>query len=70
VLDRYIQKIDANIISGQDGKTGMWYCKELPTKNTKETDKMIGELNRIYNKYNTEIEKRNKTKKDKDKKKE
>jgi len=52
MLDKYIKINEKLIVSGQDGKTGMWYCKELPADTTKEMDKLIGELNKIYNKYN------------------
>lgn len=61
MLDKYIKINDKVILSGQDGKTGVWYCKELPAETTKETDILIGELNRIYNKYNkTEQQKQKK----------
>ena len=43
------------IISGQDAKTGYWYCKELPSNSTKETQLLIGELNKIYNNFNMAI---------------
>lgn len=71
MLDKYIKVEDRPIVSGQDGKTGLWYCKELVTKTVKETDVKIGELNDVYNKYNTEeIKKKEKTEKKKPEKKE
>lgn len=55
MLDKYVRVGDREIVSGQDGKTGLWYCKELVTKTTKETKDKIGELNKIYNDYNKQI---------------
>lgn len=60
MLDKYIKIEDRPIVSGQDGKTGYWYCKELVTKTVKETEIKIGELNKIYNTYNAEQEKKKK----------
>jgi len=57
MLDKYIKMNDKVIVSGQDGKTGMWYCKELPAETTKDTELKIAELNKIYNEANKKIEK-------------
>ena len=51
MLDKYIKINERVIISGQTS-TGIWYCKELPAKDPKEADLLIGEMNRIYNTYN------------------
>lgn len=51
MLDKYIKINERIIISGQTS-TGVWYCKELPAKDTREADLLIGEMNRVYNKYN------------------
>ena len=51
MLDRYIKINERVIISGQTS-SGIWYCKELPSGDPKEADKLIGELNTVYNKYN------------------
>ena len=69
VLDKYVSIGDRPIVSGQDGKTGLWYCKELVTNTPKETKEVIGELNKIYNEYNKkEAEKRQKIEKKEKKK--
>ena len=52
VFDKYIKINEAVIVCGQDAKTGVWYCKELPSHSTQECDLMIGEMNKILNKYN------------------
>ena len=52
MLDKYIKMNDAVILCGQDAKTGTWYCKELPGHTTQEIDCLIGEMNKILNKYN------------------
>jgi len=54
MLDKYIKMDDAVIVCGQDAKTSMWYCKELPAHTTAEADVLIGEMNKILNKYNSE----------------
>ena len=51
MLDKYIKINERVIISGQTS-SGIWYCKELPSADPKEADKLIGEMNTIYNKYN------------------
>ena len=61
-ITKYIKIGDKQIISGQDGKTGIWYCKEFPADDTDEVDNIIEKLNRIYNKYNKNIKKEKKEK--------
>ena len=68
MLDKYIKINEKGVVSGQDGKTGMWYCKELHTETIKETKEKIGELNKIYNEYNKHIEKKQSTLPKKEKK--
>lgn len=52
MLDRYITINENKIICGQSSG-GIWYCKELPAKDTNELDHLIGLVNGILNKYNT-----------------
>jgi len=66
MLDKYIKINERVIISGQTS-SGIWYCKELPAKDTKEADDLIGEMNRIYNKYNKTSKNGSKTQKKTDK---
>lgn len=51
MLDKYIKINERVIIAGQTSG-GIWYIKELPAQDTKELDALIGEANRICNKYN------------------
>jgi len=51
MLDRYITINENKIICGQTSG-GIWYCKELPAKDTKELDGLINTVNMILNKYN------------------
>ena len=52
LFDQYIQIKDRQIIAGQTSG-GIWYCKELPADNPEELKKLIGEVNKILNNYNT-----------------
>ena len=52
MFEKYKIIREHSIVSGQDAKSKEWYCKELPAYSTKETEKLIGELNKIYNSYN------------------
>ena len=65
MLDKYVKVEDRPIVSGQDGKTGYWYCKELVTRTTKETKDRIGELNKIYNDHNKETKQKQKNQSEK-----
>jgi len=56
ILNRYIIKPESRFVFGQDARTKEWYCKELPTQDMKEADALIGEANRICNKYNKQNE--------------
>ena len=51
MLDKYIKINEKGIVSGQTS-SGVWYCKELHAETTVEADKLIGEMNKVYNKYN------------------
>lgn len=51
MLDKYI-KINERVIISKQTSSGIWYCAELPSETVKEADKLIGELNKVYNKYN------------------
>ena len=53
MFERYIIMNESHILVGQNNQ-GMWYCKELPAKDTSDLERLIGEVNRILNKYNTE----------------
>lgn len=51
MLDKYI-KINEKVIVSKQTSNGVWYCSELPAENPKEADHLIGEMNKVYNKYN------------------
>lgn len=51
MLDKYKIIKEGNILAKQTSG-GLWYCSELPAKTPKELDELIGEVNRIFNKYN------------------
>lgn len=53
MFEKYIKIIESNIIAKQSSG-GVWYCSELPAKNTKDLEVKIGEVNTILNKYNAE----------------
>lgn len=53
MLDKYITIKDKTIIAKQTS-TGRWIIDALPADNTKELELLIGEVNRILNKYNTD----------------
>ena len=50
-MEKYLILNDSHIIAGQNNQ-GVWYCKELPAKDIRELDSLIGEVNRVLNKYN------------------
>lgn len=60
MFEKYIIIKDSKITCGQNASSGAWYCKELPAKDTSELDTLIDKVNGILNKYNKEIEKKNK----------
>jgi len=51
MLDKYI-KINEKTIESKQTSNGTWYCSSVTAETTKEMDKLIGELNKIYNRYN------------------
>ena len=51
MLDKYI-KINEKVIESKQTGSGIWYCASVISETTKEMDSLIGELNKIYNKYN------------------
>ena len=53
MLDKYITIKDKTIIAKQTS-SGRWICDQLPAETTKELEILIGEVNCILNKYNTE----------------
>lgn len=55
MLDKYITIEEIDVIVGQDGKTGLWYCKELKAKTTKESGQKMLEMNQELNKANNGI---------------
>jgi len=66
MLNKYITIKESNIIARQSS-SGMWYCSELPAHTTNELDSLIGEVNRILNKYNDAcVKKAKKTKETKE----
>lgn len=54
-LIKYMKASERYIVSGQDGKSGMWYCKELKCDNEAQTRTKISNLNGIYNEVNANI---------------
>ena len=66
MLDKYITINDRPIVVGQSSN-GFWYTKELVADTTKEADGLMGEMNKICNKYNKKT--KNNTEKEDDKKK-
>lgn len=62
MFEKYISIKESNIVVKQTSG-GVWYCSELPAHTTIELEGLIGEVNRILNKYNI-----NGVKKPKDKK--
>jgi len=59
MLDKYI-KINDKVIESKQTAAGVWYCANLPAETVEETDKLIGKLNAIYNKYNNKKEQKSK----------
>jgi len=51
MFEKYISIKESNILAKQTA-SGIWYCSELPARTTKELDVLIGEINKILNKYN------------------
>ena len=73
MLDKYYKIQLSGGLAGQDGKTGFWYCKELQFNDHEDLGVKIGQVNKVLNRYNAEIEKQKKKsekKEDKKKKKE
>lgn len=44
-----------DIVSGQDAKTHLWYCKQLNTRTAAETKTEIEALMEVYAEVNKEI---------------
>lgn len=57
MLDRYFTIKDKQITAGQTSG-GVWYIKELCADTMKELDMLMGEANRICNRYNKEENKK------------
>jgi len=57
-INKYIT-IEENGEAGQNAN-GKWYCKKLPFKDDKDLDVKIGRINAVFNKYNKDIEKKEK----------
>ena len=51
MLDKYV-KINEKVIESKQTSGGVWYCSSVTSETPKEMDGLIGELNKIYNKYN------------------
>ena len=51
MLDKYI-KINEKVIESKQTSSGIWYCNKVSAENVKEMDKLISDLNKLYNKYN------------------
>ena len=63
MLNKYIIIKESNIVAKQTAG-GVWYCSELPARTTVELDDLIGEVNRILNKYNVDVKKPKEVKKE------
>ena len=63
MLDKYLVFKDKTIIAKQTS-SGRWICDQLPAETTKELERLIGEVNRILNKYNVVDESKPKVKTD------
>jgi len=50
-ITKYIKINERQIICGQNSN-GIWYCKELPCDQIDQLDSLIGEVNKVMNKYN------------------
>ena len=61
MFEKYITIKETNIVVRQSS-SGMWYCSELPAHTTIELDDLIGEVNKILNRYNTNVKKPKKVK--------
>jgi len=61
MFEKYITIKETNIVVRQSS-SGMWYCSELPAHTTVELDVLIGEVNKILNKYNDACKKTKNTK--------
>jgi len=59
MFEKYISIKESKILCGQTS-AGVWYCKELPAETTAELNVLIGEVNGILNKYNTQAVKEQK----------
>jgi len=57
MFEKYISIKESNIVAKQTSG-GVWYCSELPARTTIELDGLIGEVNKILNKYNNNIVKK------------
>lgn len=51
MLNQYI-KINEKIIESKQTSGGIWYCSSVTSETVKEMDKLIGDLNKVYNNYN------------------
>jgi len=70
MLDKNIKYItigDKIVHSGQDPRTGAWYCKDAPHE-LDDTKKVLTFLNQIYNEVNQMNKKKIETEKKKEKK--
>lgn len=62
MFDKYIKVNEKRVIAGQTS-SGVWYCKEVVAETSKELEILIGEVNKILNKANTETGKKDVDKK-------
>ena len=53
MLDRYF-KIEVEKVKARQNADGTWVCSEVKANSVKELDNMIGEINKVLNKYNKE----------------
>jgi hypothetical protein len=51
MFEKYIMIKDTKIEAKQTS-TGIWYCSNLPAENVRELDALIGDVNKVLNKYN------------------
>ena len=58
MLDKYYQIEESNE-AGQTSK-GVWYCKTLTFKDSKDLEVKINSINKVLNKFNKELKKQEK----------
>jgi len=55
-MEKYIKIVEKDVVVGQDGKTGIWYCKELRTETVRQSEKEMIDMNKALNKVNIGVD--------------